>query len=326
MKKFTQLAILLVLSLVSKLEAQQLPNFSQYMFNTFLINPAAAGIDGYTAVNLTAREQWLGLKESPKTHVLTGQTRLDDNNFITKLLNPHPDEKSTKPSGRVGLGATLYNDRLGLINRTGFQFTYAYHLPIEEAELSFGLSGAIYQFSIDRSKMVLQDNDDNVINSSDFSRYIPDFSFGAMYTTKDYYAGVAIMQLMQSSLQMGNSGISNDYRLYRQYNIHGGYRWEINRDLAIQPSALIKVSKMLKPQVDISTKLYYRNDYWGGLSLRTGSAFIVMLGLSVDNYSFGYAFDYDFSSIRAHSFGSHEVMVTVKFGQKAGKLRWLHRF
>jgi len=325
MKKIAQLTTLLIIILISKSEAQQLPLFSQYMFNTFLINPAAAGLDGYTAVNLTAREQWLGLKESPKTHILTGQTRLDANNFITKLLNPHPDEKSTKPAGRVGLGATLYNDRLGLIDRTGLQFTYAYHLPIEEAELSFGLSGAIYQFSMNRSKMVLQDNDDAVINNSDFRRYIPDFGFGAMYTTKDYYAGLSVMQLMQSSLQMGNSGESNDYRLYRQFNIHGGYRWEINRDLAIQPSTLIKVSKMLKPQVDLSTKLYYRNDYWGGLSFRTGSAFIVMLGLSVDNYSFGYAFDYDMSSIRKHSFGSHEVMVTVKFGQKAGKLRWLHK-
>jgi len=325
MKKIIQLTVLLISTVIVNSTAQQLPLFSQYMFNTFLINPAAAGLDGYTAINVTAREQWLGLKESPKTHILSGQTRLDGNNFIVKMLNPHPNEKSA-PSGRVGLGATFYNDRLGLIDRTGFQFTYAYHLPLEDAELSFGLTASLYQYSMNRSKIVLSDNDDQLLDNTDLSLIIPDFSFGAIYTNKDYYAGLAIMQLTQSSLQMGNSGSTNDYRMYRQYNIHGGYRISLNRDLMLQPTALIKISKMLKPQMDLGAKLFYRSDYWGGLSFRTGSAFIIMLGVSVDNYSFGYAFDYDFSSIRAHSFGSHEIMISVKFGQKAGKFKWLHKF
>jgi type IX secretion system PorP/SprF family membrane protein len=326
MKKNIKFTVLLIVSTIANLTAQQLPLFSQYMFNTFLINPAAAGLDGHTSVNITAREQWLGLKESPKTHVLSGQTRLDANNFIIKMLNPHPDEKSSTPSGRVGLGATFYNDRVGLIDRTGFQFTYAYHLPLEEAELSLGLTASFYQYTMNRSKMILSDNDDQLIDNSDLSLFIPDFSFGAIYTTKDYFAGLSIMQLTQSSLQIGNSGTSNDYRMYRQYNIHGGYHIEISRDLMLQPTALIKISKTLRPQMDLGAKLFYRNDYWGGLSFRTGSAFIIMLGVSVDNYSFGYAFDYDFSSIRSHSFGSHEVMISIKFGKKAGKYRWLHRF
>jgi type IX secretion system PorP/SprF family membrane protein len=325
MKKIIQLTVILISTVIVKSTAQQLPLFSQYMFNTFLINPAAAGLDGYTAINVTAREQWLGLKESPKTHILSGQTRLDGKNFIVKMFNPHPDEKSA-PSGRVGLGATFYNDRLGLIDRTGFQFTYAYHLPMEGAELSFGLTASLYQYSMNRSKIVLSENDDQLLDNTDLSLFIPDFSFGAIYTNKDYYAGLAIMQLTQSSLQMGNSGASNDYRMYRQYNIHGGYHITLSRDLMLQPTALIKISKMLKPQMDLGAKLFYRNDYWGGLSFRTGSAFIVMLGVSVDNYAFGYAFDYDFSSIRAHSFGSHEIMISVKFGQKAGKFKWLHKF
>jgi type IX secretion system PorP/SprF family membrane protein len=325
MKKIIKLTAVFIIITIANSTAQQLPTFSQYMFNTFLINPAAAGLDGYTAVNLTSREQWLGIKDSPKTNILSGQTRIDANNFIVKLLNPHPDEKSSMPSGRVGLGATFYNDRLGLIDRTGFQFTYAYHLPLAEAELSLGLTASFYQYTMNKSKMVLQDEGDQLIDNSDLTLFIPDFSFGAIYTNKDYYAGLAIMQLMQSSVQLGNSGSTNDYRLYRQYNIHGGYRFELSPDLTLQPTALIKVSKMLKPQMDISTRLFYRSEYWGGLSFRTGSAFIIMMGVSVDNYSFGYAFDYDFSSIRAHSFGSHEVMISVKFGKKAGKFRWLHR-
>ena len=42
-------------------KAQQLPVYSQYMMNGFLLNPAVAGHEGYTALNITAREQWAGL-------------------------------------------------------------------------------------------------------------------------------------------------------------------------------------------------------------------------------------------------------------------------
>jgi len=73
---------------------------------------------------------------------------------------------------------------------------------MQEAGLSLGISGSMYQFSVNRSKIVLNENeqDDNLVNNSDFTRFIPDFSFGAIYTTKDYYAGLSIMQLMQSSI------------------------------------------------------------------------------------------------------------------------------
>jgi hypothetical protein len=37
------------------LTSQQLPIFSQYTFNAFLLNPAVAGAEGYTAINLTSR-------------------------------------------------------------------------------------------------------------------------------------------------------------------------------------------------------------------------------------------------------------------------------
>jgi hypothetical protein len=47
--------------------AQQVPMYSQYIMNGFLINPSFAGRDGYTTITLTTREQWVGLEESPGT-------------------------------------------------------------------------------------------------------------------------------------------------------------------------------------------------------------------------------------------------------------------
>ncbi len=326
MKKIILITIILLSSWLAKLEAQQLPLFSQYMFNMFLINPSVAGLDGLTAVNLTAREQWLGLKDAPRTHVLTAQTRLYADNFITRLAHLHRRDNNGSVSGRVGLGINFYNDKNGLVDRTGFQFTYAYHLPLVLSELSFGLSLTAYQLSVNKSRMILNDYSDELYLNSDFSRFIPDFNFGTMYSTKDYYVGLSISQLMQSSVQFGNSGVSDNYRLYRHYYFHGGYTYPINRDYILQSSMLLKVSKNTLPQLDISSKVVIQNDYWAGLSFRTGSAFVIMGGVTVDKYSFGYAFDYNLSAIRKHSFGSHEVMATVKFGDNSKHFKWLNRF
>ena len=55
--------------------AQQMPLYSQYMYNKFLINPAAAGSEGYTSFNITAREQWVGYAGAPSTYSLSYQAR-----------------------------------------------------------------------------------------------------------------------------------------------------------------------------------------------------------------------------------------------------------
>lgn len=326
MKKLVTITIILLSTWIEKTEAQQLPIFSQYMFNSFLINPACASLDGLSAINLTVRQQWLGLKDAPQTQVLTGQTRLYADNFISRLAHIHRRDNNGSVSGRVGLGVNFYNDKNGLVNRTGFQFTYAYHLPLDLSELSFGLSVTAYQFKVNKDKMILNDYSDDLYNNSDFSRFVPDFNFGTIYNTKDYYVGFSISQLLQSSIQFGNSGVSDAYRMYRHYYLHGGYTYSINRDYALQSFSLIKVSKTSHPQLDLGAKVTVRNEYWGGLSFRTGSAFVIMGGVTVDKFSFGYSFDYNLSSISAHSFGSHEVMLAVKFGDNASRFKWLHRF
>ena len=64
--------------------AQQLPLYSQYLYNKFLINPAVAGSDGYTSLNLTAREQWVGYYGAPQTFSFSGQGRVLKRSYIIK--------------------------------------------------------------------------------------------------------------------------------------------------------------------------------------------------------------------------------------------------
>jgi type IX secretion system PorP/SprF family membrane protein len=309
--------------------AQQMPMYSQYTMNGFILNPALAGNDGYTAINLTAREQWIGFGDAPMTHALSFQTRILKTSYISKSTSVRRKAKRPTRSGRIGIGGYVFNDRNGIIDRTGFQLAYAYHIPLKStnnAQLSFGLSADFYQFKIDEDQIRVYDADDPLLMKYDKVLYIPDANFGVYYTTAYYYAGFSAMQLFRASLKLGKNG-ATDYRTMRHYYLTGGYLFEINNNFMLQPTALLKTSDYLNSfQVDLSLKAYYKENYWIGLSYRSIDALVVMLGAKIDQYFIGYAFDYSINSIRKHSFGSHEFQVAVKFGSNARRYRWLNRY
>jgi type IX secretion system PorP/SprF family membrane protein len=324
MKRGVGLAVLGII-LILNVKAQQTPVYSQYMFNKFLTNPAIAGSEGYSAVNVTAREQWLGVKDAPKTHSLSYQTRLNPKSFLNRISFLR--NKYSRPSrmGNVGLGLYLYNDNRGVIDQTGLQCTYAYHIEMDEIQLSFGLTASVTQFSINRNKLLLFDVTDDLISNTNLKTYYPDMSFGVYVTSPEYYAGFSVTDMMQSSIKFNNSGLNN-YRKLRNYNLSGGYRFKMDRDYSFEPSANFKTTEQFNYQLDVAARVYYQNSYWGGIGVRTGGAMFAMAGIKYDNFYFGYAYDYSFNALQTSSIGSHELMITYKFGNVYRKFKWLERF
>ena len=309
----------------SVLLAQQLPVYSQYMMNKFLINPAVAGSEGYTSFNLTTRKQWIGIKDAPLTFAASAQTRVLQNSFISRSASVRRKVTNSSRAGRVGLGGYIFDDRHGLVGRSGLQLTYAYHIRMKDNQLSFGLSGTFWQFRIDRQNARLLDPDDDFFNAMDNAIFIPDANFGVYYSTPRYYMGFSADQLFQSSLKFGGQGF-DQYKLLRHFYLMGGYNIMAKNDLMIEPSILLKLSQIGSFQMDLTAKAYFYEDYWAGLSFRTGSALIIMGGVKVDKFYFGYAFDYSFTSIMSHSYGTHEIMVAAKFGESARRYKWLQNF
>jgi len=325
-KKFVLLFLLAILMKASLLQGQQLPIYSQYFMNKFLLNPALAGGDGYTSVNLTAREQWVGVPNSPSTHALSLQTRLLKRSYISKSTFVRRRTRHPSRGGRVGLGGYLFNDQNGILSRNGFQFSYAYHIPMRTSQLSFGLAVNAYQFKINEDDIFVLDPGDTYLNNYDKVVFIPDANFGAYYMTRDYYIGFSALNLFRSAIKLGNTG-NNGYQLYRHYYIMGGYRFNFSYDLSLRPSVLLKSSDDLRSfQTTLTATLYYKDLYWGGLAYRTGDALTILAGIKYQNYYFGYAFDYALSDIRKFSFGSHEFMFAAKFGDNARRYRWLNRY
>ncbi len=321
-------------------EAQQLPVYSQYMMNGFLLNPAVAGHEGYTALNITAREQWAGMKDAPGTYALSYQTRLLKNSYVSRSASIRRRKRVMSRSGRVGYGGYVFTDMAGAFNRTGIQGTYTYHIPFDRSQLSFGVSLTGYQFRINEEKIRLLEEDDVMMYQTEKSAFIPDANFGIYYTDRNLYAGLSAMQLFQTPLKLGADKEGPGFKMIRHYFAMAGYRFEVGKDLLMEPSFLFKSTEKFISQIDVNMKMYFKEDYWAGVSWRTGgsyslveetfsgkgSSLIIMAGLRVDKFYFGYAFDYTFNAIGARTFGSHEIMAAIKFGDNARRYRWLNRY
>ena len=141
LKKGMRLIVLLGLVLLGdRVTAQQDSQYTQYMYNTMMINPAYAGSRDCTSIFALYRNQWVGLDGAPKTASLS---------FHTPFEEKH-----------IGIGAGIYHESIGPQSTNVVDVDFSYTLEFEESKLAFGLkaAGAFYRF--DRSKMNLVDADD----------------------------------------------------------------------------------------------------------------------------------------------------------------------
>lgn len=322
----------IVLSFISGATfAQTVPMYSQYIMNGFLVNPSFAGRDGYTTVNLTVREQWVGMAGAPSTYAASFQTRMLKNSFISKSTSVRKKIVRPTKGGKVGLGGYIFNDNNAVFHRTGLQLAYAYHIQMGRTDgvpndLSFGLALTAYQLAVNIDGLIY-DKSDPVLTSYDRTIFVPDFNFGASFTTTKYYVGFAMTNLFRGSLIFADTSSINRSELGNFY-LTGGIKIPLAVDWILEPSAFIKASDMLlkSAQMDLTARVYYKEDYWAGISYRTNDALIALLGVKYDRFYFAYAFDFTLTDIRRQSFGTHELSVAVKFGESARRYRWINSY
>jgi type IX secretion system PorP/SprF family membrane protein len=306
---------------------QQLPIYSQYLYNKFLINPAVAGSDGYTSLNLTAREQWVGYSGAPRTFSFSVQTRRLKGSYKVKQNWLSRQVYRPKTDGKIGLGAYVFSDKNGLIQRTGFQVSYAYHMWIQEkTQLSLGLSLTGYHYKINEKEINFEDPNDPLLNSS-LRRgvFVPDMTFGVYLLNAKYSLGFSSDQLFEAAAKIGNPSYKN-FKMSRQYYLFGSYDIATGNNAAIQPSFLFMMSEQLRPQADIGLTYLSDKAFWAGLAYRTSGAVIANIGVQYQSLFIGYAIDFTLQEIQRITYGTHEITLAYKFGDSSRKFRWLDRY
>lgn len=288
--RLSVIKILLIL-VAFQVTGQQLTHQSQYMLNHFEINPGASGINEYLPLAFSFRKLWAGIEGSPSLQTLSAHMEVYNN---------------------MGAGIKIFNSTAGPERKTGLEGAYSYHIPLEniDSKLAFGISFQLYQYFLDKTNMTVEDETDEVF-LGDEKMIVPDGSFGAYLYGNTYYVGLAIPQLVQRNIKL-KSDILEQKRV-RHYFLHGGYIYNVNRELKIEPSVLMKLIEIGIFQADINAMVTYRDMVSFGLSYRTSDAVVFMLGYQYDRFRIGYSFDLTLSDIRTQSSGSHEVFISYSF-------------
>jgi type IX secretion system PorP/SprF family membrane protein len=195
---------------------------------------------------------------------------------------------------------------------------------MERYQLSFGLSLVGYQYRLDKDRIELEVPGDALWLGLNSSVFIPDADAGVYFLSEKAWAGFSADQLFESALKFGDEGY-DQLVMERNYQLMGGYDFMATNEIILSPSAYLKLSESGGMQADINFKAYFNQDFWGGVTYRTGHSIILMAGLSVDRLIFGYAYDIGLNSVMKHSYGTHEFTFIAKLGDLTRRHRWLSR-
>lgn len=293
--------LILVLVAISSLSfSQQLSLYSQYMFNKFLVNPAVTGSNDYIPIRLTARQQWAGIENAPSTQALSAHTLLGNK--------------------RMGVGGFVYADRFGPETKVGIQASYSYILPISggKSKLAFGVAFRAFQYQLDYTQMTAIDAADPVLSGSKETSFVPDADFGVYWYSEKYFVGLSANQLIELPVEIADQTIDKN-SMVRHYYLMGGYTFTLSDNFELEPSLLLKGTERSPGQVDINVRGIFKRNYWFGVSYRTSKDIVAMLGLKVDKFIFGFAYDYTTSDISSYQSGSFEIMLGYNLGEGKNK-------
>lgn len=284
---------------------QQDPLYSQYMFNMVGINPAYAGSREVLSVTGMVRAQWMGVKGAPISKVLIGD-------FATK-------------SKKVGLGLQVFNDQVGIMTTNGLNATYAYRLRFKTGVFAMGLQGGFHQFKANYTAVQLTGADYDPSFASNANQLKPTFGAGLYYSTDKYYVGFSAPHLLNYSYSSIKEQSTQTIYQNNHWFITGGYVFDINHDIALKTSGLVRLVSGAPITVDINANLWFYNTVSVGLSVRSSKMAVAMLEIQANRqFRFGYAYDYNFGS-GLKNLSSHEVMLRYEFGfEKRGMISPRH--
>ena len=287
--------ILLILLGIFSASAQQDPQYTQYMYNTQVVNPAYAGSRDVLSFGLLYRTQWVGFDGAPKTVTFTGDTP------IGSLDN-------------MGLGLSIVRDEIGPAIESNINIDYSYTINTSDnAELSFGMKAGIGLLDVDFTKLnifdpgdVFEDNIDNKLQ--------PQIGAGVYYNTEKFYAGLSVPNFLTtkhfdaSSITNPNVETLAAERLH--YFLITGYVFDLSDNLKFKPATLAKVVSGSPLQVDVSANFLLYEKVTLGVAYRWSASLSALVGFqATDEIFIGFGYDYESTDIEDYSDGSYEIML-----------------
>jgi type IX secretion system PorP/SprF family membrane protein len=298
MKKLLILAVLITMG--SLLKGQYSPQVSHFMYDHLRTNPGSAGSTDMISATGIYRNQFIGFEGAPQSYFLEVDAPF-------KLLG-----------AQHGVGVTIFNDVIGNNNDISPALSYALRISVGDGSLGIGIQAGVIQSKI-KSNWVTPNDDvtaDQYIPSGDADGTPLNLAAGLFYRNEDIYFGASVINLNSPKISAPSESINGtaEYNLSRQYYVTAGYNMQLSNPVyEIKPAVLLK-SDGVATDMDLNLTLAYNKKIWGGVSYRTGSAIIGLIGLElIENLKVGFSYDFATSALSKESSGTIEVVMSYSF-------------
>ena len=286
MKKLTIIAVLL---LALQTYGQQDPQYTQYMYNMNIINPAYAGSRENLSFGLLYRNQWTAIDGGPETGTFFGHSPIGNN---------------------LGLGLSVIADQIGPVKETNTYVDVSYTLKLGGAHrLAFGVkAGATFHdINLTSSNVSVIDQNDPFFGIG-INETTPNFGAGFFYYTDNYYLSLSVPNFLSSvHLDANGNKIGSETQ---HYFLTGGYVFNVSPKTELKPSFMLKSAFDAPSSFDINLNARFFKKFEIGASYRLDDSFSGLVNFAVTpSIRLGYAYDAISSDIKAYAPASHEVML-----------------
>lgn len=294
-----KLIVLSALLFSIKAEAQQLPYYTQFSSNLFMLNPAVAGTKGEINACMNYRMQWVGYEDAPRTGTISLHSRL--------------------AGGKMGVGAYLLQDKVGPSQKTNIGGAYAFHVRFPDVELSAGIAADYIKYRLIGTKMTLHNTQDPAVN-----QFVDDNSsvldaHGGLYLYNDrFHFGLSALHTLkaQTEFYKNDSVKQGVIPFITQFYSTIGYNYSISQDYIYENTLFVNYVKGVPLMVDYTLRLHYKQKFITGFSIRLRDAIALHMGFTHNNIQVTYSYDLLINRFRAYSSGSHEIMLKYNFSRK----------
>jgi type IX secretion system PorP/SprF family membrane protein len=288
MKKKISFAILWLLLNGIGVFAQENSQYTQYMYNTSVLNPAYVGSREALSITGLSRMQWIGVEGAPKTMTFGVSSPLSE---------------------RVGVGVSVIRNDVGPSNETLFSADFSYNVRLNyDYWLFFGLKANGALLNVDYTKLQLYNPGEAIFQNSISNNFSPNIGAGIYLMSRDSYIGISAPMLLDTKDFQPHKEILIQRRTH--YYLMAGHVFEVSDAVKFKPAVLVDFVAGNPLNANVSANFMFFDKLTLGASYRWNAAISGLAGFQISKKLFaGYTYDADTMRLRNYNSGSHELFL-----------------
>ena len=297
-QRLNKLLLGVILLGCTQVHSQQDPQYTHYMYNTTVINPAYAGSRGAMSIFGLHRSQWVGLEGAPTTNALSIHTPIQNS--------------------KLGLGLSFVNDRLGVMeeNTVSLDVSYTVDLNNRGSKLSFGIKGSANLLNVEYSRLNIYNPNDPLMAENISNQFSPNIGAGVYWHNDRSYLGLSVPNFLENA-RFENESVYSSMNQRMHFYLMGGHVFELNPTLKFKPAFLLKAVNGAPLQADITANFLIHDKLTLGAAYRWDAAWSALAGFQIsDGLFIGYSYDSETTKLARYNSGSHEVFLRFELFNK----------